>query len=221
MTLPEAIEIYKKYRVYAFLAGVNNVVCLYKEHNWKFDEHVADYVIYGGHQNRYVKQHGYFSYKNDTLIPAEDALVKAFPMLKTYTGFDNLYDEVKRHIYKIKGIKDLTVYDAALRIGFLLGVFPEKNVYIVAGAWTGIKNLKKEKEKEFHTITKPGRFDISLFKTSFGSMDSMFIEDFLCVFHNELGRLSNCSKEDLLKSMEFHGTHKKIKDCYLYNYDIY
>ena len=104
-------------------------------------------------------------------------------------------------------------------------MFPEKNIYIVAGAWIGINNLKKElaKEKkiEFQTITKPGRFDISLFKTSFGSMDSMFIEDFLCVFHNELGRLSNCSKEDLLKSIEFHGTHKKIKDCYLYNYDIY
>ena len=144
MTLPEAIEIYKKYRAYAFLAGVNNVVCLYKEHNWKFDERVADYVIYGGHQNRYVKQHGYFNYKNDTLIPAEDSLVKAFPMLKTYTDFDDLHDEVKRHIYKIKGIKDLTVYDAALRIGFLLGVFPEKNIYIVAGAWIGINNLKKE-----------------------------------------------------------------------------
>ncbi|WP_288287496.1 hypothetical protein [uncultured Prevotella sp.] len=225
MTLPEAIEIYKKYRAYAFLAGVNNVVCLYKEHNWKFDERVADYVIYGGHQNRYVKQHGYFNYKNDTLIPAEDSLVKAFPMLKTYTDFDDLHDEVKRHIYKIKGIKDLTVYDAALRIGFLLGVFPEKNIYIVAGAWIGINNLKKElaKEKkiEFQTITKPGRYNASLFKNSFGSMDSMFIEDFLCVFHNELGHLSNCSKEELLKSIEFHGTHKKIKDCYLYNYDIY
>ena len=227
MTLAEAIEIYKMYRAYAFLAGVNNVVCLYKEHKWVFDKRVADYVIYGGHQNRYVKQHGYYNYKNETLIPAEDILVRAFPMLKTYTDFDNLYDEVKRLIYRIKGINDLTVYDAALRIGFLLGVFPEKKVYIVAGAWTGIKNLKKElvkekeEEKDFQTITKPGRFDASLFKNSFGSMDSMFIEDFLCVFHNELGNLSTCTKEDLLKTMEFHGIHKKIKDCYLYNYDIY
>ena len=227
MNLKDAIEIYKIYRSYAFLAGVNNVVCLYKEHKWVFDERVADYVIYGGHQNRYVKQHGYFNYKAETLIPAEKVLVSAFPKLKTCTDFDDLYDEVKRLIYKIKGISDLTVYDASLRIGFLLGVFPKKNVYILAGAWTGMNNLKqeyqekREEAKDFKQITKPGRYDISYFKNAFGDMESMFIEDFLCVFDNELAHLSTCTKEDLLKTMEFHGTHKQIKDCYLYNYIVF
>lgn len=222
MTLPEAIEIYKRYRAYAFLAGVNNVVCLYKEHNWKFDERVVDYVIYGGHQNRVVKGK-YFNYKHDTLEPAEKALLRAPTIIRLYRSFEKLYDEVRNRLASIPNIDVLTYYDAALRIGFLLEepVFPKKKVYVYAGAWKGLENLQKDKVKHLsHSFLKADVYDISQFKSDFKGLESMFIEDFLCVFHNELGHLSNCSKEELLKSMEFHGTHKKIKDCYLYNYDI-
>ena len=223
MTLPEAIEIYKRYRAYAFLAGVNNVVCLYKEHAWKFDERVADYVIYGGHQDRVVKK-GYFKYKHETLEPAEKALLRAPAIIRPYRNFEKLYDEVRNRLAPIPGIDVLTYYDAALRIGFLLKkpIFPKKKVYVYAGAWKGLEELQKDKVKHLsHTFSKADVYDISLFKSDFKGLESMFIEDFLCVFDKELGNLSTCKKDDLLKTMEFHGTHKRIKDCYLYNYDIY
>lgn len=223
MNLKDAIEIYKIYRSYAFLAGVNNVVCLYKENKWKFDERVADYVIYGGHQNRVVKGK-YFKYKHDTLEPAEKALLSAPKIIRPYTDFEELYDEVRNRLKRIKGIDVLTYYDAALRIGFLLEkpVFPQKMVYVFAGAWDGLKKLQKNQKHLFtDSFKKPGIYDVSKLPSDFMDLDSMFIEDFLCVFHNELGHLITCTKEDLLKTMEFHGTHKKIRDCYLYNYDIY
>jgi len=223
MTLPEAIEIYKTYRAYAFLAGVNNVVCLYKEHKWKFDDRVADYVIYGGHQDRVVKGK-YFKYKRDTLEPAEKALLSPPNIIRPYRNFEKLYEEVSNRLNPIAYIDVLTYYDVALRIGFLLEkpIFPKKMVYVYAGAWKGLDALQKDKVKHLsHSFPKENVYDISLFKSDFKKLDSMYIEDFLCVFHKELDHLSSCTKEELLRSMKFHGTHKKIKDCYLYNYDIY
>ena len=221
MILSKAIEIYKTYRAYAFLAGVNNVVCLYKDKKFVFDERVADYVIYGGHQDRVVKGK-YFKYKHDTLEPAEKILVNSFPILKIQTDFDSLHAAVKKLIGGIKGISDLTIYDAALRLGFLIEVFPQKKVYVYSGAWDGLKELQKDQKALFTSrpFTKPGVYNASSFPSDFKKLDSMFIEDFLCVFHKELGHLSTCTKEDLLKSMEFHGTQKTIKNCFTYNYDI-
>ena len=221
MTLPKAIEIYKTYRAYAFLAGVNNVVCLYKENKWKFDERVADYVIYGSHQNRVVKGK-YFKYKHDTLEPAEKALLSAPNIIRPYKDFEDLYKEVKVRLRGIPKIGVLSYYDAALRLGFLLDdpVFPHNNVYVYAGAWDGLKKLQNDKVKHLsHSFTKADVYDYSLFP-EFNPLESMFIEDFLCVFHNELDHLSSCTKRDLLKTMEFHGTHKTIKDCFTFNYDI-
>lgn len=220
-TLTDAIEIYKYHRSYAFLAGVNNVVCLYKQRKWVFDKRVADYVIYGGHQNRVVKRVGYFNYKHNVLEPAENILMSSFPMLKTHTDFDALHANVMRLIGRIKGISNLTIYDAALRLGFIIGVFPQKKVYVYSGAWIGLRGLQKDDPSLFSpSISKEGVYDISLFRPAFGYLESMFIEDFLCVFDNELDHLSTCTREDLLKTIEFHGTHKKIKDCFLYNYDF-
>lgn len=220
MKLSEAVAIYKTYRAYAFLAGVNNVVCLYKNKKFVFDKMVADYVIYGSHQNRVVRGK-YFRYKHETLEPAENILVTSFPLLKRHTDFDSLHADVKKLIGGIKNIKHLTIYDAALRLGFLIGVFPDKNVYVYSGAWDGLKGLQYDKQHHFsYTFTKPGVYDVKNFPSDLGLLDSMFIEDFLCVFHKDLGHLSICTKEDLLKSMEFHGTQKTIKNCFAYNYDI-
>ena len=223
-TLSDAIEIYKYYRCHAFLVGVNNVVCLYKDRKFVFDKRVADYVIYGSHQNRTVKRVGYFNYKRETLEPAEDSLCSPDITKMIFSDFDDLFIEVKRRLKGIKNIRDLTYYDAALRIGFLMGLFPKQYVYLYAGAWEGLKKLKKYDPTLFLSkpdpFTKNGKHDISHFRSAFGSMESMFIEDFLCVFDRELGNLGACTKEDLLKRMEFHGTQKKIKDCFTYNYDI-
>lgn len=224
-SLTEAIEFYKTYRAYAFLAGVNNVVCLYKEHEWKFDERVADYVIYGGHQNRVVNGK-YFKYKHDTLEPAEKALLSPPDIIRPYSDFEDLYHEVKKRLRRIPNIGDLTYYDAALRLGFLLddAIFPKDKVYVYAGAWIGLKGLQaylsRIKMPLKRNITSAGIYDTSDFMPHFGGMESMFIEDFLCVFDKLLDHLDICTKKDLLKTMEFHGTHKKIKDCFKYNYDI-
>lgn len=225
MKLSEAVAIYKTYRAYAFLAGVNNVVCLYKEHKWKFDDRVADYVIYGGHQDRVVKGK-YFKYKRDTLEPAEKALLSPPNIIRPYNVFEDIYKEVKGRLRRIPNIGNLTYYDAALRLGFLLddAVFPKDKVYVFQGAWKGLKGLQKYLKRIGYPLkrkfTSAGIYDTSDFMPHFSGVESMFIEDFLCVFDKLLDHLDTCTKEDLLKSMEFHGTQKTIKNCFAYNYDI-
>ena len=48
-----------------------------------------------------------------------------------YNNFEVLYDDVRKTIGKIKGIGDLTIYDTALRIGFIMFpiVLPEEYVF--------------------------------------------------------------------------------------------
>ena len=103
---------------------------------------------------------------------------------KIYSGFNDfeeLYDFIKSVIGEIKGIGSLTVYDTAKRIGLLLDtpIYPKMYVYLAAGAKKGAESLLGKKDLHF-------REPIDYFKPHFGTLPSIFIEDMLCIFENEL-----------------------------------
>ncbi len=227
VTIDEAISIYQTHHSHYFLAGVNNVVCQWtKLKHLGLCDRVIDYIIYGSHQDRQVKK-GYFKYKSDTLVPAEIELKKLPNILRTYTSFEDLHQEMYKRLLAIPKIGDLTIYDAALRLGFMLSphVLPKKKVYVFAGAWEGLKNLQAYSARLglglFPTpINTPGIYDISLFTKAFGNLPSMFIEDFLCVFDNILSDLDNMEYDDLLDGIRFLGVRPSIDDCFAYNFNL-
>lgn len=223
VTLQEIIEIYKYNRAYAFLAGVNNVVCLYNKNGRKLNRQVCKYIIYGNHQNRIVATVGVKKFKK-TIIACYNALTASPSIIsKSFKSFEELYDEVYNRIGKLPHIGLLTIYDAALRIGFILSdpIYPENFVYIQAGAYKGIKKLQTcpSASALFSTaIRKENKYDISLFSAAFGNLPSMFIEDFLCVYDNKLDKLDKLSREDFLKGMQYHRTFRTIEPCFKYSF---
>lgn len=220
-TLQEAIEIYKMNRAYAMMAGINNIVCLYIKNGCKLTRKVRKYIIYGNHQNRVVDYHGEDVYKS-TIKACWKNLEKAPSiMTMTFSNFEELYDEVERRITGIPHVGLLTIYDATLRLGFILPqpIYPKDYVYIQAGASSGIKKLQKSKPSLFPMpITGAKRYSINLFKIAFNDLPSIFIEDFLCVYDNKFDKMDQLTRKDLLKGMEFHGTYPLIEPCYKYRF---
>ena len=99
-----------------------------------------------------------------------------------FNDFEELYHFVKSTIGSISGIGPLTVYDTAKRIGHILKnpVYPSQYVYLCAGAADGAKGLiGKDSPLLFREPTYR-------FTPFFGTLPSIFIEDILCIFKDEL-----------------------------------
>ena len=107
-------------------------------------------------------------------------LKKARILSTKYNNFEVLYDDVRNAIANIKGIGDLTVYDTALRLGFIMFpiVLPNEYIYLARGAKRGAEKLLG---KAVHY-----REHISIFMPYFGNLSPHFIEDFLCVMEDFL-----------------------------------
>jgi len=114
---------------------------------------------------------------NIAIDAAVNALDNAKVLHTRYADFEDLYDSVRKLIGGIKCIGDLTVYDTALRIGFISDpvVLPREYVYLARGAMDGaVKLFGNNTPLKFR---EPAR----MFAPYFGNMSSHFIEDFLCV----------------------------------------
>ena len=97
-----------------------------------------------------------------------------------YNNFEVLYADVRNAIGMIKGIGDLTIYDTALRLGFIMFpiVLPGEYIYLARGAKRGAEKLLGK--------TVHFREHISIFTPYFGNLSNHFIEDFLCVMEDFL-----------------------------------
>ena len=204
-TLAEAIRIYKYNLSTGMLIGLNNVLKRYQYSNYKFTPKMWDALIIGQHQ-RHLLHHKYVSYsrlKKDirTVLPA-------LPMPRPAT-FEDLYDIVKKSINKVKGVGPLLCYDLTLRLGYLYEdpLLPKDYVYIQAGALNGIRALSNSKNNgslfQRKTWTNK-KYHISKFQGAFPNLESIFIEDFLCVFHKELSNLSQYSIRSLQKKIKIY-----------------
>lgn len=97
-------------------------------------------------------------------------------------SFDLLFQQVQAAIGEIHGIGELTVYDVAARIGASLGMLPDR-VYLQSGAKKGARQLLGRPIRE-RSLPKHA-FPRELWK-----LDAWEIEDVLCIYKAELGRIS-------------------------------
>ena len=199
-TLEDAIRVYRYNRSTRLLTGLNTVLYAYKRHGMEFKPKVMEAIVFGEHQDR-LKHHKFIDFKK--LKKATASKLKNFYPLPDFKSFEELFGQVETEIHEtIYGIGRLTTYDIALRIGFLYDepLLPKEHVYIQAGALKGIKALSADPAYSSllpECVWKVGAYPIADFKAAFGDLESMYIEDFLCVFHNELTSLAAYSVKDL------------------------
>lgn|GEM_PF-6425697 len=107
-------------------------------------------------------------------------LEKADVLSGDYADFEELYDRIRELIAPIRGVGDVTVYDITVPIGFVVGVYPEKYVYIHA-------KLRKSARRLLGVNRLPAiRLPITIFVGIFINVTAIFIEDFLCAKHDDL-----------------------------------
>lgn len=107
----------------------------------------------------------------DRLLTADLALV----------SFDELHQRVEQTIGSIERIGELAVYDTALRVGAFLGIEPEL-VYLHRGTRDGARAL----------VLGRGRTSLRVdeLPAEFSRLRPYEIEDCLCIYKSELGRLA-------------------------------
>ena len=198
--LQNAFRAYRYHGCIGLLNGLNYVLRLFLNDGKTYSSAVVEAIIFGEHQERMKFGHhwavDYEQMKKDGSLALQDVLDSV--RKDRPASFEDLYALVSRHTRGVNGIGVLTVYDIALRIGFLQQelLLPQDKVYIQAGALTGIQNLTENPEWAAlfpaDIVWKEGGvYDMALFRKPFEGMgdmcESMFIEDFLCVYDNLLG----------------------------------
>lgn len=103
-----------------------------------------------------------------------------------FTGsFEDLYDYVE-----LLGITKgrLLLYDLTRRIGACLGIYPKNFVYLQCGSLAGATILHN---KGYITLPNPCGFRVptAVFASVFPGIDSMDIENILCIYKKQLAKL--------------------------------
>ena len=91
-----------------------------------------------------------------------------------FNDFEELYYKVRKSLIDVSNIGDLAVYDVAKRIGGILGIEPEKYVYLASGAKEGAENLLGYKIKDY-------RLPKEEFDKYFSTLSPIHIENILCI----------------------------------------
>jgi hypothetical protein len=106
---------------------------------------------------------------------AEERLQAVRSGLAKAADFEALHRLVEEAIGRIKGIGELAVYDIAHRIGAHFGKAP-RLVYLHAGTRTGARALN----------IRGDSFDPAILPGAFSRLSPAEIEDFLCIYKDEL-----------------------------------
>lgn len=123
------------------------------------------------------------------LTGCTNALKQANIMSMQFNDFEDLFDKIVglfKPYFKNIG---LAHFDTAKRIGWHMNpkVLPQKYVYIFRGAETGLKNLISNGVIcASHYDKKKHRILTSELQKIFPGMDSLFIEDMLCIYKDQL-----------------------------------
>ncbi|MBO5835627.1 MAG: hypothetical protein J6R12_06265 [Bacteroidales bacterium] len=126
-----------------------------------------------------VKGDHQFRMRERDVVEAVDKLKTHNILAGTYCDFEELYDAVDAAIGGCTRVGELTVYDTALRIGYLLGVMPKNYAYLFAGGYEGYKRVTNQKKPNYW-----GKNDIALLQAldpEFKRLNAYKIEDFFCV----------------------------------------
>ena len=130
------------------------------------DDEKAEVILMWAHQWRL----NYHPIERDIII-TKLALDK--PWKKSFKDFEDVYDYIEKEYRPLKWVGDLTIYDLAKRIGYIVGIEPVTYVYACTGAQKGGERLlgrtigKKTPKIEFDPY--------------FPNLSAMHIENILCI----------------------------------------
>jgi hypothetical protein len=99
--------------------------------------------------------------------------------MKACETFDELHTLFLRHLSPIRGLGEMYIYDAALRMGAHLKLAPDF-VYLHRGTRVGAKALGI-------TVNR-SHIEKSAFPKALRALSADEIETFLCIYRNQLGR---------------------------------
>ena len=148
---------------------------------------MAEVLLIGNHQARLndVKK------QRTSACEAIERLANAKPWLKSYTNFEEIYEDVQCILAGIKYVKGLAIYDVSLRLAAMTNLWPQK-VYLNAGPLEAAKNMyNSEMIKTYGRI-----MDIGNFPEDFWDLRCDEIEDMLCVMghYDVFSDLNNLDK---------------------------
>ncbi len=127
---------------------------------------------------------------NHAVECAVEKLSTNYEELCKIKNFDDLYDKIFELIgVGPTGISYSTVYDTAIRFGGSMepAVEPQKYVYVHRKLIQSAKHIVGR--KSFNNNYRIEKSEFSKVCAGFKKLDSLFIEDFLCVYHDEIMKL--------------------------------
>ena len=127
---------------------------------------------------------------NHAVECAVEKLSANYEELCKIKNFDDLYDKIFELIgVGSTGISYSTVYDTAIRFGGSMksAVEPQKYVYVHQKLIQSAKHIVGR--KSFSTNYQIERSEFSKVCAGFKKLNGLFIEDFLCVYHDEIMKL--------------------------------
>ncbi len=149
---------------------------------------LATKCVVGGHQHRVSKKA-----KNNAISDIENNFKKIF-FSSSYKDFEELLDEINKLIGNIPDIGSLTVYDTALRIGYLYNnpICPKDYLYLYCGAYEGAMKLLGGKKLR-HKLKVNDFFKYREAQCINGikelqKLPTSLIEDFFCVMKRYLDK---------------------------------
>lgn len=135
----------------------------------------AEIALIGAHQARLNDIHGQRKYAQDAI----KKLARAKLWIKKYSCFQDIYDDVESTLMGIKYVKELAIYDCALRISSCSAGCRPNDVYLNAGASKGacaLLGLSNVRSK-----MSPQSFPVPLCNIA-----ADHTEDFLCIYKDIL-----------------------------------
>lgn len=127
---------------------------------------------------------------NHAVECAVEKLSANYEELCKIKNFDDLYDKIFELIgVGSTGISYSRVYDTAIRFGGSMepAVEPQKYVYVHQKLIQSAKHIVGR--KSFSNNYRIEKSEFSKVCAGFKKLDSLFIEDFLCVYHDEIMKL--------------------------------
>lgn len=207
VTIDDVIRAYYLHKSQGMMNELNN---LHKKYSMQknINQSLSKDLFEGVHQERlkYERKIHYAATFWETCYRLKPTSLLTDTSIK---NFEDLYDEVDNLLLKkakVRGIGRLTVYDIALRIGYIRQnqILPKDKIYLFAGANSGANQLFLSSPSFFTIPTsttriKEGRYDMTIFNSPLRDVPSFLLEDMFCVFHTLLGKMSKISYARLQK----------------------
>lgn len=201
-TIEEVIKAYYLHRSQGMMNPLNN---LHKRYSTRrgITKIMAKDLLEGAHQVRliYAKNYNYGQLFDEVC----KRLMSSTLLTDTFSTFEELHDSVESILLKHKkviGVGGLTIYDIALRLGYIREkqVLPKDKIYLYRGAYKGATNLLTAMPSLFSVSTiKEGVNNMSIFNSPLSNVPSMFLEDLFCVYDSKLINCTSLKYSDFQK----------------------